>query len=292
MPNMFEMLDYKKRNPNVKMIMDYHADFSNSANGLLSLIVLHKIIRKYLFMNPIKKHISKFYPIIPASKYFLNKVYGVENEKMEILPLGADVDLINELRIRGIRELIREKLCISDDDFVVFSGGKFESQKRNHLLFQAFNQLNNKKLHLIIVGDADSKNQDYKKQLVALANNNSNIHFTGWINSIQIYEYMLASDTAVFPSSQSIIWLQAIASELPIIIGDCGEQSLDYINEFSAIIELDKNEINSKNIMNNLKRLMEDNAFYLEKKLATIKTTEKYLNWNYLINRTLIFNKN
>jgi 1,2-diacylglycerol 3-alpha-glucosyltransferase len=292
MPNMFEMLDYKKRNPNVKMIMDYHADFSNSANGWLSLIVLHKLIRKYVFMNPIKKHISKFYPIIPASKYFLNKVYGIENEKMEILPLGADVDLINELKIRGIRGLIREKLCISNDDFVVFSGGKFEPQKKNHLLFQAFNQLNNKKLHLIIVGDADSKNQDYKKQLVALANNNSNIHFTGWINSIQIYEYMQASDAAVFPSSQSIIWLQAIASELPIIIGDCGEQSLDYINEFNAIIELDKNEINSKNIKTNLKRLMEDNAFYLEKKLATIKTTENYLNWNYLINSTLKFNKN
>ena len=49
MPNMFEMLDYKKRNPNVKMIMDYHADFSNSANGLLSLIVLHKIIRNVLY---------------------------------------------------------------------------------------------------------------------------------------------------------------------------------------------------------------------------------------------------
>ena len=46
MPNMMEMLDYKKRNPHVKMIMDYHADYSNSANNWLSLNVLHKIIRK------------------------------------------------------------------------------------------------------------------------------------------------------------------------------------------------------------------------------------------------------
>ena len=49
MPNMFEMIDYKKRNPHVKMIMDYHADYTNSANNWLSLNILHKIIRKKIF---------------------------------------------------------------------------------------------------------------------------------------------------------------------------------------------------------------------------------------------------
>ena len=286
MPNMFEMLPYKKRNPHVKMIMDYHADYSNSANNWLSLQILHKVIRKYIFMNPIKKHISKFYPIVPGSTRFLNEVYGIPKEKMEILPLGADVDLVAEIRQSNAKNEIRKKLNIPEDDKVLFTGGKFAPLKRTELVLEAFNEINDAKLHLIVVGDADEKNQEYKKVMMNLAVGNENIHFVGWQNNRGVYEHLAASDLAVFPASQSIIWLQALASQLPLIIGDFGEQSLDYLNEFNAVTELPLDKIDKKHIVESIREILED-ANILERKKRAAQTAEKYLNWNNLINKTL-----
>ena len=286
MPNMFEMLAYKKRNPHVKMIMDYHCDYSNSANNWLSLNVLHKIIRKYRYMDPIKKHISRFYPIVPGSTKFLNEVYGIPLDDMEVLPLGADVDLVAEIKQNNKRKELRENLNIPQDHKVIFSGGKFTPAKKTDLLLEAFLEINRPDLHLIIVGDADEKNLLYKNKLVDLSSNNPNIHWVGWQNNHGVYEHLVASDLAVFPASQSIVWQQALAAHLPLIVGDVGEQSLHYLNEFKAIIELEKNEITVENIKNAILETITDENL-AEGKLRAAKTSAKYLDWNHLINKTL-----
>ena len=286
MPNMFEMLAYKKRNPHVKMIMDYHCDYSNSANNWLSLNVLHKIIRKYRYMDPIKKHISRFYPIVPGSTKFLNEVYGIPLDDMEVLPLGADVDLVAEIKQNNKRKELRENLNIPQDHKVIFSGGKFTPAKKTDLLLEAFLEINRPDLHLIIVGDADEKNLLYKNKLVDLSSSNPNIHWVGWQNNRGVYEHLVASDLAVFPASQSIVWQQALAAHLPLIVGDVGEQSLHYLNEFKAIIELEKNEITVENIKNAILETITDENL-AEGKLRAAKTSAKYLDWNHLINKTL-----
>ena len=286
MPNMFEMLAYKKRNQHVKMIMDYHCDYSNSANNWLSLNVLHKIIRKYRYMDPIKKHISRFYPIVPGSTKFLNEVYGIPLDDMEVLPLGADVDLVAEIKQNNKRKELRENLNIPQDHKVIFSGGKFTPAKKTDLLLEAFLEINRPDLHLIIVGDADEKNLLYKNKLIDLSSNNPNIHWVGWQNNRGVYEHLVASDLAVFPASQSIVWQQALAAHLPLIVGDVGEQSLHYLNEFKAIIELEKNEITVENIKNAILETITDENL-AEGKLRAAKTSAKYLDWNHLINKTL-----
>lgn len=287
MPNMFEMLDYKKKNPHVKMIMDYHADYSNSANGWLSLNILHKVIRKYFYMDPIRKHISKFYPIVPGSTKFLNEVYNISHNEMDLLPLGADTDLVTEIKRNRVGDEIRNKLGISGEDIIIFTGGKFTPAKKTDLLIKAFNEINDATLHLLIVGDADQHNQEYKKELLALSNNNPNIHYIGWLNNRGVYEHLSASDLAVFPASQSIVWQQAIASGLPLIVGDVGEQSVQYLNEFGAITELKKEDINKEKIKKSIEDIIYcEDELSLRKELA-LKTSSKYLDWNHLINKTL-----
>ena len=122
-----------------------------------------------------------------------------------------------------------------------------------------------------------------------MSNKNKNIHFLGWQNNKTVYEYLSASDLAVFPASQSIMWLQAIGSGLPIIVGDTGGQSLDYINEFGAIIELKNEDINAENIAESIKKIIFDYDLHLAMKKAANKTTNKFLDWNHLIDKTLNF---
>lgn len=290
MPNMLEMLDYKKKNPHVKMIMDYHADYTNSGNNWASINILHKIIRKKMYMDPVRDYVSKFFPIIPGSKTFLKDLYGIKEEQMEILPLGADIDLVEEIKKSNKRTEIRKKFGITDNQKLLYTGGKFTPLKRIDILLEAFNEMNNPDLHLVVVGDSDANNLKYKEKLLAIAANNKNIHFSGWVNNREVYEYLSASDLAVFPASQSIVWLQAIASELPLIIGDFGGQSLDYINEFGAIIEMKPNEITKENLKKHIKSVVSNHEEYGKMKEASKKTRDKYLDWNHLIENTLKFN--
>jgi 1,2-diacylglycerol 3-alpha-glucosyltransferase len=290
MPNMFEMLDYKKKNPHVKMIMDYHADYSNSANGWISLNILHKVIRKKVYLDPIKNHIERFYPIIPGSLKFLNEVYNILPSEMEILPLGADIDLVAEIRNSNTRETLRLKHNIKPTDKVIITGGKFNPARQTEIVIEAFKELNDENLHLLIIGDADNKNQEYKNQLLELSKNIKNIVFLGWLNNRGVYEYFATSDLAVFPASQSIIWQQAIASGLPLIVGDVGEQSLEYLNEFNAIVEFSKKNINAENFKKAIEQIIYNEENFKVMKEACHKTTAKLLDWNHLINNTLKFN--
>lgn len=287
MPNMMELLEYKKNNPHVRMIMDYHADYSNSAYGWMSLNILHKIIRKKLYMDPVKKHISRFYPVVPGGAKFLREVYNIPDKDMEVLPLGGDVDLVDEIKRSGKRNEIRQNLGIKDQDIVIFTGGKFTPVKKTHLLLEAFNEMNDQNLQLIIVGDADNYNQEYKKKLLNLSERKSNIHYIGWLDNKGVYEHLSASDIAVFPASQSIVWQQAIASGLPLIVGNTGEQSVQFLNEFEAITEIANEDITMEKIKESIEKIV-----YIEKELErrkelAIKTASKYLDWNHLINKTL-----
>ena len=290
MPNMFEMLEYKNKNKHVKMIMDYHADYSNSANGWISLNILHKQIRKKVYLDPIKKHIERFYPIIPGSLKFLNEVYNISPSEMEILPLGADIDLVTEIRNSNIRDTLRLKHNIKPTDKVIITGGKFNPARQTEIIIEAFKELNDDNLHLLIIGDADNKNQEYKNKLLNLSKNIKNIVFLGWLNNRGVYEYFASSDLAVFPASQSIIWQQAIASGLPLIVGNVGEQSLEYLNEFNAIIEFSKSNINTKNFKKAIEQIVYNEDNFTVMKEACHKTTERLLDWNHLIDNTLKFN--
>ena len=111
-----------------------------------------------------------------------------------------------------------------------------------------------------------------------------------FVNKVDIYKYLNASDLAVFPASQSILWQQAISMDLPLIAGNTGHQSIDYLNEFNSIVILEKNEITIEKIAENILRLINDKPLFESMKIGAQKATEKYLNWDKLILKTLQFN--
>jgi 1,2-diacylglycerol 3-alpha-glucosyltransferase len=290
MLNMLEAVAYKKLNPHCKMIMDYHADYSNSANGWLSLNILHKIIRKKFYWDRAKKHISKVFPIVPAGFIFLNEVYNVPYSDMELLPLGADTDLGNEIRQSKEGANIREKLGISPSDFVIFTGGKLTSAKKTEILISAFLEINSPNTHLIIVGAASEADKLYMDSLLALSNKNPRIHFVGWQKNQEVYKYLDAADIAVFPASQSILWQQAISMHLPLVVGDMGSQSIEYLNKYENIIILTKEFISIDTFVKHINTLLHDTTTLEKMEIGAAKITDEMLNWDKLIYKTLQYN--
>src|SRR6266516_7410114 len=149
MLNFPEAIQYVQRHPQCRMIMDYHADYSNSGKNALSLKLLHGVARKW-FLDRARPYLSRIFPAWPAALTFLHEVYGVPHEEMEVLPLGADTDLAAEITERHEGSALRASLQIPDEHIVIFSGGKLVPAKRTELLIEAMNRLSHLPLHLVL----------------------------------------------------------------------------------------------------------------------------------------------
>lgn len=289
MLNILECVTYIKRNPHVKMIMDYHADYSNSGKNWLSLKVLHGIIRKW-YLDKSIKYISKIFPVVPAGVDFLHEIYKVPYEKMEVLPLGADIDLCKSVfEKKELHNILKEKYFIKDNTKVVITGGKLSPRKKTELLIEAFKSLNIDDKVLLVIGDSSEPDMEYIQMLKEKSKSQKNIIFTGWLSTHDVYAHYAISDIAVFPASQSILWQQAIASGLPLIVGNTGHQSIEYLNMHENIIMMKKEDIQVETIKNNIEKVLDDKDLYSKMHKGALLVRDEKLDWNRLMDKTLRF---
>ena len=289
MLNFPEAIRYLKQHPNCRMIMDYHADYSNSGKNAFSLNILHGVIRKR-FLDRARPYLSKIFPVVPASVVFLREIYKVPHEEMEILPLGADIDLAREISRREEGKILRRSYGFADDAIVIFSGGKLGPDKKTELLIEAVGRLQRYPLQLVVVGEAGKENESYSKNLRKMAEGRENIRFVGWLGPADIYKHLDMADLAVFPAGQSILWQQAIAMGLPLIVGDIGHQDISYLNLYDNIIILRQSDISSEKFTAAIERVISDPARMRSMSAGATKVADERLDWNKLILKTLQFN--
>ncbi|MCR5871123.1 glycosyltransferase [Sphingomonas sp. J344] len=151
MPNLPECIAYVKANPQTRMIMDYHADYSNSGKNWVSLKILHGVIRKW-YLDRARPYLQKIFPIVPAGFEFLEQVYRVPMHEMELLPLGTDLEYGVAITEAGGGAAVRKRLGIPADAFTVFTGGKLSRNRRTEHLIDAVRRICRDDLHVIIAG--------------------------------------------------------------------------------------------------------------------------------------------
>lgn len=212
--SLFSAVKYKKKHQNVRVLTDSHADSYNSAHNIISRLILHKIIWRFVAIRNIG-WIDKIFFIAPMSKTFLTKMYKIPESKLFPLYLGADVSEINFDARNLIRNRIRYNLNLMDNDFTIISGGKINREKNIDLLLKALIEINLPNIHLILFGSIE---KDYAEELNSYSAICSNVHYIDWVGYNELFEYFFASDLAVFPGTQSVIWQQAICSGLPLIV--------------------------------------------------------------------------
>ena len=286
MPDMLEVVRYKRRNPNCRFVMDYHADYSNSAKNILSRKILHGLIRKTI-LNVGLPYLDAIYPVTPASGDFLHEVYGVPTGRMELLPLGADMDLGVGIAERSEGRELRRGLGIPEGTTVIFSGGKFAKPKRTELLIEAVRRLGHLPLVLIIVGSANIGEENYADALRQAAAGDERIRFVGWLGNDDLFRFMDMADLAVFPASQSILWVQAVSMGLPLVVGNVGAQDTYYMNAHGNIIELPKADICADKLVEIIEQLVSNPRRLAEMRAGARRTFAEVLDWNSLIWKTI-----
>jgi hypothetical protein len=245
-----EIIRYKKNNKMVKIYVDNHADFSNSATNWISKNILHKIIWRY-YAQLISPYVEKFYGVLPARVDFLKNIYDLPEEKVELLVMGVDDDKVKAAEKCNIK--IREKYGIKSDDFLIITGGKINnSKKQTLLLMDAVQKINKKNLKLIIFGSIIEELQDKFNKLL----DNNRVKYVGWLDADEIYNYFATSDLAVFPGRHSVLWEQVAGMGIPLLVKYWpGTTHIDVDGNCEFLYEDSIDEIKSKLklIMNNKK---------------------------------------
>ncbi len=290
MPNLTEAVAYVKRNPDARLILDYHADYSNSGKNWLSLRILHGFLRKW-FLDQARPYLSRIFPVVPAGTTFLHEVYGVPLSAMEVLPLGADMDLVRRLKLDETRARLRKDRGIADGEIVIFTGGKLTPYRQTEVLLQALPALRKFPVKILVVGDSGEQARAYKESLQGLVKGLDNVIFTGWLGKEDVYRHMCMADLAVFPASQSIMWQQAIASGLPLIVGDVGSQDISYLNLQDNIVILRRDEIRSDRLAASIENVLGTPGRLQAMARGASQVADENLDWNILIERTLQFNR-
>ncbi len=294
MLNLINGAQYVRTHPRTRMILDYHADYSNSGKSWLSRHVLHGVIRRSAFAYA-RPYLDGIFPVTPASARFLHELYGVAHEQMELLPLGSDLDLARDVQRSGHAAALRARHGIGKDAFVIFTGGKLTPSKRTELLVQTFKDLDNNNAWLVIAGDCTPSDTAYRDALIQSATDCPRIIFTGWLGTRELFEHIDIADVGVFPASQSVVWQHVIALGKPLIIGEPqaqsqGSQDFTYLNLYGNVVITDRPIASAQRLMTAIELLFNDQALRRRMGEGARRVAAEKLDWNITINKTLQFN--
>ena len=211
--SILQVAKYAQKHPNVKIFVDGHADFSNSARTFISKNILHRIIYRFCAQK-ILPYTVRFWGTLPARVDFFHNVYDIPKEKVGFLPMGADDDLIAKYCSVQDKLDVRKSFGFSDDDYVVVTGGKIDLAKtQTLLLMEAVDRIESKKIKLLVFGSVDNK---LKEKFDSLCSDK--VKYAGWANVDDSYKYFNIADLVVFPGRHSVYWEQVAGMGIPMII--------------------------------------------------------------------------
>ena len=210
--SLLSTVNYKKDHPKVKLYIDSHEDYHNSARNWISKNIQHKLIH-----GPISRYAcnycEKILYISEECKEFLIDLYHIPIEKLEFYPLGGII--ISDIEKCKYREKVRAELGIDDSDILLCHTGKLDVNKKTENIILAFDQIRDERLKLIIIGSLTNETEDVINEATK---KDKRIKFLGWNKADELIEYICASDMYVQPGTQSATMQNAICCGIPVML--------------------------------------------------------------------------
>lgn len=198
-----------KNNTKCVIVQDNHVDEANAYRPSWWKRLLLRTFYRQLVRSTIS-YVDKVYGVTPWRQEYAEGFYGVPHNKTDILIMGADDDSMDLANRLTYRNKIRSQFGISNEEFLIVSGGKLDEYKNIDVLMEACGRID--KVRLIIFGSVEEKIKERFHQLLSRF---GNITYIGWIKASDCYKYFYAADLVCFPGSHSVLWEQACASKVP-----------------------------------------------------------------------------
>lgn len=214
-----QVYKYVKRvNSACIVIADNHLDEQNGGNGLVCKPIVGKLYQLFwkCVNAKMQRIYKKVYGVTPWRCDYARRFFGIRQDLLDVLPAGAADDKFDYAQKATIGKEVRRLHEISEDDFLVVTGGKIDAKKRIDRLMEAVTRLDIPNVKLLVFGQC---NEDVREKVETLADH-PNIRYIGWISSEETYRYFLAADLMFFPGLHSVMWEQACACGTPIVVAD------------------------------------------------------------------------
>jgi len=265
--DIFTVIKYIKKNKNIKVFVDCHTDYINSAQTWFSKHIFHHIVWRYT-AKLLTPYVQKYYGVTPLRCDFLKNAYQIPKDKIELLELGIDDELLKDKNQNKIKQNFLLNYNLSISDFIVVAGGKIDEKKNIHLLMQAINELDMPNVKLVLFGTVVPEFKDYFNQQFS----DKMIHL-GWLNPDQILDCLLLADLVVFPGTHSVLWEQAVgAGAVSVFKHWKGMTHVDVGGNCKFLHKNSKDEI--KNI---LKQIIINKPEYAKMKQNALNGKNKFL---------------
>lgn len=273
-----ELVRFIKTHQGVQLYVDNHADYSNSATNFFSREILHKIIWRY-YAQKLVPYTNKFWGVMPSRVDFLRDVYKIPEEKIDLLVMGADDDYVEMSMVQSNIEALKESLGIKKDDFVIVTGGKIDSAKKQTLLLmEAVSLMRNENIVLVVFGPISDDIKSDAEQWV----DDKLVKYVGWVSPERSYDYFAIADLVVFPGRHSVFWEQAAGQGKPMIVKDWeGTHHID-INGNVLFLRKDSKEEITKQIIS----LLHNRDIY-EKMRNNAEEAKKYFSYRSIALRSI-----
>ena len=179
--------------------------------GHIAVDITRDIARRY-----VRELYNRFAATIVPSPALarLLEDWGVRNTRLG--ELGVDTKLFHANPAPGERHQVREALEIADDRILLLYVGRLAPEKNVTTLFAAFDQLDEKRFALVVIGDGPER-----RHLARLRERNANVHWLPYQgDGQQLARLYRAADLFVHPGVQEtfgLVALEAQASGTPVV---------------------------------------------------------------------------
>ena len=263
----YQVIRYKKKVHDCILIQDNHLDenIGFKVHNIKDFVIrgYYRHLNRYT-----QKYVTKVYGVTPWRKTYAEKYFKISPQKTDVLIMGADdenIDFENKIKIKNT---IREQYGVTQNDFLIVTGGKIDQKKNIDLLIDACGNQNNVKL-LIFGSIIDEMKTDFSKKI----NKYSNIIYVGWFNSEKVYDYFFSADLVFFPGQHSVLWEQACASKVPCVFKRW--KGMTHVNNGGNADFL--NDISIQSITDKIQELRFTDKYFHMKEIANSSATDVYL---------------
>ena len=251
-----EVVKYKHRHPEVKIFVDNHSDYYNTPVNTFRQKLISKIVFRYVAKR-LYAVCETFWGVTPWRVEYIRDVYGLPEEKTKLLVMGGDDTKIDFTQREAIRRRFRAKYDIGKDKKIVVTGGKIDITKNIHLLIKAVGPIEN--VRLVVFG---KPTDDFKSDYEALLLKYPKVINIGWVDSSQVYDYFLSSDLVVFPGTHSVLWEQAVACGVPMVVKKW--DGMQHVNVGGNCKFID--DVTEENIKFQIVEIISDTSLYVTMK--------------------------
>lgn len=262
--------NYIKQNKGVKLYIDSHEDFHNTARTKMAKM-FYKYIQGY-FLKRALPFTKKIFYISLESRVYLKELYKIPEDKLEWYPLGGIV--FDDEKYDLKRKNIRKQLNLKEEILFVHSG-KMNAAKKTESILKAFSKIKNPGIRLVLIG---SFPDDIWEKVRVYIEEDERISFLGWKSGEELMDYLCAADFYLQPGTQSATMQNAICCR-------CGVMLYPYSSHVPFLKENGFYVRNTKEIYDALEKIC-DNRLNIEKmKLESEKIGREILDYRKLAAR-------